>query len=698
MKYWLYFINIITILLLTSLGCAVGKGDTVTPGPESSLKTDHPATAIDSGKYVWGYYDVYLPAGSMEMEVVPDRSVMFAVNATTFINPNPAGITVEIVDTSPGSGYIDVDAAIGIKHPLNNPGYDGYDVMGVFIGGGWVSLNYGSGIFYAEMGKDQILMNPDGYTRWFNPEEFTGPGPAMFKYTPGTLATPGYKGDAIINPYKLFADSLDDLDDAWEFVSNMDGNGNNVFSAGKMNYRRYIMRFPLPNPGVKFNYAVVASWKGEQPDDHPANTHEVVAATADIDETLYYINSGKNGGIFRFDFSLAGYGDQPDTIYLDSTVLTALQSYNPADILTDSGTTSTSYHIETMADHVTGTSGNTMFLIAEYDDYDYTLQAGVPNDAEDDKLAAFFEYDVPVTNGSVQMPPVIVSGIDGEENPLDNVAKQYSVDAYDVNPTDILTYSFDVIDLAVPEEVLSDDPGNGDGTIDLTFADFNGKDEGQYEIRCDVSDGKAVTKATPLTVSVIASTRYLYDAYINGDGGMSRIAGDLEGWAYIPALYAWDESHAGYPYPNNQCTVVATPAMSIPNAGAVHLRLSHWDDMDGNNDGVLVGYTLDNGDSYTWHDPDHNIFQYYSGLNFSGYASFQGNMQTCADGGYIDGNWTYKYFTDHNGSQTNFLDSDFTCNSLLDTESIRFCLKFVSNGNVTYQGFRLRELEVYITE
>jgi len=105
---------------------------------------------------------------------------------------------------------------VAITHPLNTAEFDGYDVMGVLIGDGSGALAYNGGA-YAKSGTDQYLLNPDGYTRWFNPTEFTSPG--VFGYTPGALATPGYTATATINPYKLYADGLSADGDAYEFVS-----------------------------------------------------------------------------------------------------------------------------------------------------------------------------------------------------------------------------------------------------------------------------------------------------------------------------------------------------------------------------------------------------------------------------------------------------------------------------------------------
>ena len=52
----------------------------------------------------------------------------------------------------------------------------------------------------------------------------------------------------------------------------------------------------MPNPSVKFDYSIVASWKGDQPQDHPANTTEACGISVSVIPDLYYVSDTNKGG------------------------------------------------------------------------------------------------------------------------------------------------------------------------------------------------------------------------------------------------------------------------------------------------------------------------------------------------------------------------------------------------------------------
>ena len=79
---------------------------------------------------------------------------------------------VKINEIVQGTGYIDIDLDVTIKHPMIQDRFDGYDVRGMFIGDGSNQLNYNPDLRHSSPGVDQILLNADGYSRWFNPAEF----------------------------------------------------------------------------------------------------------------------------------------------------------------------------------------------------------------------------------------------------------------------------------------------------------------------------------------------------------------------------------------------------------------------------------------------------------------------------------------------------------------------------------------------
>jgi len=419
MNRWTVLIAVFAIMALIVLGCSGNGGSPVTPttGPEMTSSNTGQAQT-----HLWGYYDLYFDFDNQSVECVPNRNVMFTANTTMFINGNPANLGFDIFGTPVGVDYIDVDIDVTITHPF--PGihqYDGYDVRGVFMGEGSESLMYGSNLDYAEYASNQHMKDynplgddteymdpydapvgdPDGYTRWFNASEFTGGG--ALGYMPGKLATPGYedKLTATLNPYKYFCDGLDPEDDLWTWwttAGNTDGHG--LFAAGSVNTRNYYLRFPTPTPGVAYGYAVVATWGEPGADDDPAdfieNAVEAVACSVAIDPDIYYVPDGSDlGGDFIADVMLGVWDHQPSTVFIETTVHSAVESFDAPTALVGGDVNYSTYHVEFTPDSIDGNDGHEFWVVAEYGEFDYTCDYPAP--APDETLAAFFRYDLYVS-------------------------------------------------------------------------------------------------------------------------------------------------------------------------------------------------------------------------------------------------------------------------------------------------------------
>jgi hypothetical protein len=696
------------MLYVVALGCS---GSNTPTSPNSDLSTSPNKDVSSAGGHsLWGYYDLYFDFEAGTVEAVVNRTTMFNANVVDLINPNPAGLTFLINSTPVGPNYVDVDIDVGIAHPVNLAAYDGYDVMGVFIGDGSSTLTYDTGdgntnVDYAAHGTDQTLLNADGYTAWFNPTEFTTPG--LGGYTPGSLATPGYTGSATINPYKLFASDLGATDSAYDFVSTMGGPGNNVFTHGETNTRNYYLRFPLPDPGVAYNYAIVASWVDEV--THPVNTAEAVAISVTIDPDVYFVDGGNNGGDLILDLSLAGYGGVPSTIVVDSTVQSAPVNFDPSVVVTGGGATYSTYHVELSADAVLTTTGNEFFVVAEYGNNDYTSILG-PNTANRN-LAAYFRSDLFVSPVPYNAPPEIVSGVDGEVAPFIFGMETYTVVATDAD-LDPLTYSWDVYNVTTATDLLTDDPGNGDGTIDLDFAALAAANGDVIDVSCDVSDGTDTTAATTLEVTA-SNIIYLYDGTVD-NGGMTVLANGGSGaagsWNYNAGKQAWDES-TSTPYPNNNCTILGTPALNIP-AGSytLHLEIKHWTGTEAGStyyyDSGNIGYTTNGGSTYTMNAvaPGSTWLTYSSGTNFGtqtyNYGAFYSvpncTWYTYPTYSYIG--WAGKTFQGTNGSQGAPVTSDFTCNSLKGVNGVQYAFMWKCDTccyGASTEGWGIRSVKIY---
>ncbi len=387
---------LVAMLLVIAMSCSGNNGDPVAPESEQNLTTESSVESQASQTHLWGYYNVTIDIENQTVEAVTDRTAMFAANVVTFLNGNPANLAFGINSTDVVTGAIEVDIDVSIKHPFTGmPQYNGYDVRGIFIGDESSTLAYDSDLDYAEYGTSQFCTNPDGYTRWFNPSEFTMSG--ITGFTDGLFASAGYTGDATLNPYKYFTDDLAANDDLWTHLNANPGD-NGVFSSGTTNTRNYLLDFPVPSPGVFYDYAVVASWKGDDiANDHPANCIEAPAIDTEIFDDLYYVDAGNNGGNLILDVEVWGWSVQPDSIIIDSGVLTSPYVDN-SPVGTVGGANSSVYSFDIPAFNVTQDTvgmewAEDVWIVLEYSAYDYDEgEMGAP--APNATLAAFFRYDL----------------------------------------------------------------------------------------------------------------------------------------------------------------------------------------------------------------------------------------------------------------------------------------------------------------
>lgn len=299
------FLHIIVLLLAFGIfGCS---GNPVTPeqiAPETAR-----GTGGQSNHRLLGYTEFSIDALTGEVELIPARLSEFHLNVTGILN-NTMGIGVAGVpgEHDPPNGIFTFD--ITLTHPLSAPQFCGFDVRGILITPGTLSVG---ALLFADPAKGETrLMNADGYTRWWNPSEFTEPG--LFGYTQGNLT--GTSSDlltATVNPYKYFADILPEESNL-SLVQNTpitDPQGRGIFTAGESNTRRYRIRFPLnPGPVIRFGYAVDASWVAPDvnpptdiPNDFPisANQPEAfnIVAVPTLNTLYFDSESGVGGGILR---------------------------------------------------------------------------------------------------------------------------------------------------------------------------------------------------------------------------------------------------------------------------------------------------------------------------------------------------------------------------------------------------------------
>jgi len=420
MNRWVPSISIAFLYAVIMVGCSGGDIQTpISPDPAPQVSQEPPPdltpeipripdSSPDVKNYLWGYYDCYLDTENNTVEAVPNRNVMFNANVVQFLNANPAFFTFDFVDINGTASHIDVDIDVSIKHPFGGAEkFNGYDVRCVFIGYGSAELQ-SNGLKYPVFADDMHMRDdpfngdgggPDGYTRWFNPTEFTTPG--LLGYTHGTKAfMDDLTNTATLCPYKYYTDFLDPNDDVITWLDNYPENYG-VFSAGFTNTRNFFIRFPTGS-GLKWAYAVVASWAGGQPDDHPANTTEAVACDITDNSILFYEDDIVNGGIFDLDIKLYGWGEAPSSITIESTALDSPYIATTEELIpVTTGENWAVYHLSFPAGTISGLSGNEMWIMPGYDPADYSNAFGVSNDATG-PLTSYFRFPLGIGN---EAPP-----------------------------------------------------------------------------------------------------------------------------------------------------------------------------------------------------------------------------------------------------------------------------------------------------
>jgi len=402
-------LNHLIVLLAVALlaGCSGGNSSILNPNQPDLVDPSAHSASQNQQTHLWGYWDVYIDVENQTVEVYQNRSVEFTANVVTFVNKPPTNLGFKINEITIVAEHTDVDIDVSISHPF--PGmhaYDGYDVRGVLIGEASETLSYNTDLEYPVKGTDQCMLDdpangdgggPDGYTRWYNPTEFKTEG--LLGYTPGVFASPGYKGDATLCPYKYFTNNLGANENLWDFLLLTANDG--VFSAGETNTRNYFIRFPN-TIGVKYGYAIIANWESET--THPSNTPEAICCKVVNNSNLYYVNGTTKGGKIILDISLFDWENLPSKIFIESTVLAAVAEFsNPPAIQTGSGNHYTEYHVEIPANNIKGLNDQEFWVIAQYDGFNYTNNMGVTNLAGNDPLAAAFRFDLVIQTAAIEV-------------------------------------------------------------------------------------------------------------------------------------------------------------------------------------------------------------------------------------------------------------------------------------------------------
>ena len=298
---------VIFLVLFMLIGCSKGGHSPVSPDqPDLQIQIQTDSTGTNSYHQLWGYWQCELDPGVQEINIVPARTTQLHINIAKAIDAS-MGMSLQLIpgESDYPNGLFVV--RMGITHPF--PGlteFSAFDVRTILI----TTAEHTAGDFNLPGENDPSVLNPDGYTRWWNPLDF--PVPGFLGYNPGAFGKdppPGMSISSTINPYKQFATALTDYYEV-KYLTMVPPNselGRGVLHDDTTNYRKWEFQFPVTPEGVKiyFNYAVDVSW--EMPDNVPpmvpndfpieANCPEAFIVDAKVTgNTLWAISGSPLGG------------------------------------------------------------------------------------------------------------------------------------------------------------------------------------------------------------------------------------------------------------------------------------------------------------------------------------------------------------------------------------------------------------------
>jgi len=487
----------------------VGCSQATTPVTPVNTPDDitSPKVTQDSSRLLWGLYDIVLDPVNESAEIIPLRSPAFKANVTQFVQP-PIGqahfVGFDNLDFDDFFTEGIVRLQVSITHPF--PGLDqyrGFDVYGVFMADASYSSAVDShAVWPLVNGTEPVLLNADGYTRWFNPTEF--PIHSIFGFVPGIYGTPGFSPSGTVCGYKHFADDLDPdvwIESFFDVTVNLDERGS--FTPGTVNKRDYEIEFPDPGSPLQYQYAIIASWdepadtvSPELSDFAPeANQAEPFLLVPDTSEsTAYYESETDKGGVVHVDLRVFDWqskddlggipvAEQIDAIWVESFFDVF---FDPVDVLpgatvTPDGPASSVFSFEISSINPTHTGDETL-LISVQSSNPVSYDQGFGSPASSGILSAFTMAVVNIVGENPTNQAPAICDITGEAEPMEIDSDEYTVAAYDPEG-DPITYSWSLVGDGL--DPAWDNIGENSETI---LIDWNDYGIGEYDLHCRVKD------------------------------------------------------------------------------------------------------------------------------------------------------------------------------------------------------------------
>ncbi len=482
-------------------GC-VRSGDPASPPANPGLTSPSHSTA-GTNNLLWGIFRVSIDPATGDVEILPLRTPQFTCNVTNFLQPPASPVQLLGIVLDPGecdleAGYVECD--VTLKHPFPwQREYRGFDVRGIVMGDGSLSLEYDPSVVYASS-DDLSLLNADGFTRWWNATEFDSFG-TLFGYQKGAFATKNYLPSATLNAYKYFADELGPNE---PFVIDPANRGTFATTPG-VNTRRYALQFPLVDgkPRFTFAYAVDASWASPDPSGDPyyplesfppeANCAEPYRiAVTDSGSSAWYVNGELNGGslvldIEVFDWQASGNPDgvagEISGLWLESDILHAPTNVLDSATVIPTGPVSAIFRMEITDLDLTHAGPYGLWVIAESADPD-TYEPVIPHPTSPytwpaAHLAAYANTAIEVGSIQPQIAPTVLS-ISPDKATMNSFVPACIIGSHFASGCSVeLRESGGIEPFVVPAQ---DESVNSEGTKIMCSIDLSGAPIGLYDV------------------------------------------------------------------------------------------------------------------------------------------------------------------------------------------------------------------------
>ncbi|HDS29451.1 MAG TPA: hypothetical protein ENN67_00255 [Firmicutes bacterium] len=376
--------ELLTYLAVIALmiGCS-GNGSQapLVPDNEPNMTAQNDVVS-GNNTYIWEMGEVTIDVESNTVEVVPLRTADFTLNIVKFLQP-PAGstanltVTLDLPNCDVPNAYIDLDCTL--NHPFPGTEFWGFDVRIIVFAGGSIVGKHDPSLRYPAP-TELRMVNADGYTRWWNREEFF-PTDKIFGYTEGVMAPAFTTTWSRVNGYKYYYQGIT----AKQMPPNPPEAGRGSFPSGSVT-REMLLQFPKVAQPFKFKYSIAASW--ENPTVNPPTDVSHFPATANCAEayqvvvtqnpasTAYYENASNFGGDLILDIEVwdwkQGGGTVEDEIagiWIESPTLLSNQGgvVNISSWATSAGSSPNSIKYSGTLSNLTptGTTGQDLFVTVE---------------------------------------------------------------------------------------------------------------------------------------------------------------------------------------------------------------------------------------------------------------------------------------------------------------------------------------------